>query len=277
LNIIRFLRPLYWKYPKLRPRLAGLYDILYPSKIQFQGWGLRTFRQVPWNDPYFSKIFNESYNEIYNNFELEKTMGLTKDNLITFKWRLWNISFAIKHVIEFTDNDNFEFVECGVAEGTSTYVSLREISSNEKIKNFKMHLYDAWSAMSNKKLLQNEVKRGKGYSDLDLKRTKKHLKDFTDNTVYHQGHIPNSFHESPESPKSINYLHIDLNSAKYTIDTLEFFYPRIQDRGIILLDDYGDLAFSDTKKAVDQFFYQKSGVFQKLATGQAIYFVKKKN
>ena len=72
-------------------------------------------------------------------------------------------------------------------------------------------------------------------------------------------------------------MHIDLNSGKYTIDTLEFFYPKIQDRGIILFDHYGDLAFTDTKKAVDVFFSQKSGVFQKLATGQAIYFISKKN
>ena len=131
-SIFEKLRKIYWKYPKLRPGIAGLYDILYPSKIQFQGWGLRTFRQVPWNDPYFSKTFNESYDEIYNNFELNNTIGLTKDSLITFKWRLWMISFAIKHVIEFTDNNTFEFVECGVAEGTSAYISLREISSNQK-------------------------------------------------------------------------------------------------------------------------------------------------
>lgn len=277
MRILKFFRPLYWKYPKLRPGIAGLCDILYPSKIQFQGWGLRTYRQVPWNDSYFSKIFNEAYDEIYNNFELNNTIGLTKDSLITFKWRLWMISFAIKHVIEFTDSKTFEFVECGVAEGTSSYISLREISSNKKIKNFKMHLYDAWSTMNKEKLLQNELKRGENYSTLDITRTKKHLKQFTDNTVYHQGHIPNSFYEAPESPKSINYLHIDLNSAKYTIDTLEFFYPRIQNRGLILFDDYGDMAFNDTKLVVDKFFSKKSGVLLKLATGQAIYFVNKIN
>ena len=32
------------------------------------------------------------------------------------------------------------------------------------------------------------------------------------------------------------------------------------------------LSFKDTKKAIDEFFVDKSGVLQKLPTGQAIYY-----
>jgi len=63
-----------------------------------------------------------------------------------------------------------------------------------------------------------------------------------------------------------------LNAAKYTLDTLEYFFPRITRGGVILFDDYGDTSYSDTKEIVDKFFSNKSGILMKLPTGQAIYY-----
>ena len=76
----------------------------------------------------------------------------------------------------------------------------------------------------------------------------------------------------PESPHSIVYLHIDLNSAKPTLAALNFFYPRLVKGGVILFDDYGWREYKDTKKVVDEFFSSKPGILLKLATGQAIYY-----
>ena len=92
------------------------------------------------------------------------------------------------------------------------------------------------------------------------------------NIIFHQGYIPNLFNTLPKSPENIIYLHIDLNSAKPTISTLEYFLPRLVPGGVILFDDYGWSPYFDTKNAIDEFFYDKSGTLLKLPTGQAIYF-----
>jgi len=42
--------------------------------------------------------------------------------------------------------------------------------------------------------------------------------------------------------------------------------------GIILFDDYGWAGYEDTKKAIDSYFSEKSGILMKLPTGQAIYY-----
>ena len=104
--------------------------------------------------------------------------------------------------------------------------------------------------------------------------TKRNLSEFSNNIVYHKGHIPNTLNSKPESPGTIFYLHIDLNSSKSTLATLEFFYPRLVPGSVILFDDYGWDQYEDTKNTVELFFNKKSGILMKLPTGQAIYFHK---
>ena len=89
--------------------------------------------------------------------------------------------------------------------------------------------------------------------------------------MYRVGHIPESL-ISDEAPKSIVYMHIDLNSAKPTLSTLEFFFARLIKGGTVLFDDYGQEEYKDTKKVIDKFFSDKPGMLLKLPTSQAIYF-----
>ena len=137
-----------------------------------------------------------------------------------------------------------------------------------------MHLYDAWEDMKGEGLLESESWHVNLYKKLDIDVTKKNLREFSNNIVYHKGHIPDSLNNKPESPKSIFYLHIDLNSSKPTLAALEFFYPRLVSGGVILFDDYGWDQYEDTKNTIELFFEKKSGILMKLPTGQAIYFHK---
>ena len=84
--------------------------------------------------------------------------------------------------------------------------------------------------------------------------------------------IPNILKDIPEN-KKIKFLHIDLNSSKPTLGALEFFYSRLVKGGTIVFDDYAHSGYEDTKKVIDRFFYKKTGLLQKLPTGQAIYYM----
>ena len=126
-------------------------------------------------------------------------------------------------------------------------------------------------AMRENELLETEMDHVGNYSELDLNTTKKNLKEFEDNLIYHVGYIPESL-VSEETSKSIVYIHIDLNSAKPTLAVLEFFFPKLVNGGVILFDDYGQEEYKETKNVIDKFFSEKPGLLLKLPTSQAIYF-----
>ena len=74
----------------------------------------------------------------------------------------------------------------------------------------------------------------------------------------------------------MSWLHIDLNSSKPTLDSLEYFYPKLEKNGIILFDDYSWNGYEKTREIIEIFLEDKEGEFLHLPTGQA-FFVKKTN
>jgi O-methyltransferase len=134
-----------------------------------------------------------------------------------------------------------------------------------------MHLYDSWGVMKKEYLFENESSCAGLHENLDIETTKRNLNEFKNNVIYHKGYIPDSF-DSTDTHTNIIYLHIDLNSAKSTLETLDFFYPKIARGGVILFDDYGHKGFESTKKVVDKFFSDKPGIHLKFPTGQSIFF-----
>lgn len=235
---------------------------------------MRTIRELPWNDKYDWDIFRKASTDIKEIFEFNKnSTGQDRNNIDTFLWRHWIVAYSIRHAIEFVEDNSFNFVECGVADGVTAFFALREIQAQKKVgAKYFMHLYDSWKEMNQEGLTQNELPRAAKFANLNLDRTKRNLAEFKDHIIYHQGYIPEIFNALPPSPNSIIYLHVDLNAAKYTLDTLEYFFPRLMRGGVILFDDYGDTSYKDTKEVIDKFFSTKPGVLMKLPTGQAIYY-----
>lgn len=272
-KILNFGKMLYHKFPILKPYMGFVYQH-FIIKPKFSGWGMTTQHQLPWINEYDDECFRKSCDDIKHNFEFTyNTADISRGNIDTLRWRHWIVSYSVRHAIEFTQTSTYNFVECGVGDGVTAFFALREINKNKKTsKNFTFHLYDSWSEMKQESLLKKELLNVGRYSNLDIKLTEKNLKEFEKNIVFHQGYIPKTFSIPPESPNQIIYLHIDLNSAIPTKETLEFFFPKLIKGGIILFDDYGWDGYEDTKQIIDEFFSKKSGMILKLPTGQAIYF-----
>ncbi len=260
---------LYQKCPFLRPYLRLLKETLF-LKARFSGLGMVTEHELPWVDEFNGEIFRKASEDIKKKFQF-KSGNQDITNIDELLWRHWNVSTATRYAINFSNPIEYNFVECGVGDGVTALFTLREISGQQKIGKFRMHLYDAWNIMRKEQLLESELADVHDYGDLDINTTRKNLSEFENYLVFHQGYIPESFKTSPEAPNSILYLHIDLNSAKATLNSLEFFFPRLVSGGVILFDDYGWIGFNDTKKIVDEFFHNKAGILMKLPTGQAMY------
>ena len=270
-RFIKFGTFLIEKFPSLAPYAQNFYRKKMLG-TKFFGWGMKTEHELPWNDEFMGEVFRKTCEDI-KLFNLTKSLKINKNTLNELKWRHWIVSSATLHALKFAKDDDYNFVECGVGDGITSFFTMREVTNfKSRNKEFSMHLYDAWAPMKKDFLLSSELGSQGKYVDLDFERTKNNLIQFKKRIVFHRGYIPEIFKEPPASPDSIRYLHIDLNSSKPTIDALRFFLPRLAKGGIILFDDYGWAQYFDTKKAIDEFFFNKPGLLLKFPTGQAIYY-----
>src|SRR5260370_10387853 len=121
---------------------------------------------------------------------------------------------------------------------------------------FHAYLYDAWTSMEQKRLLESERHHAGDYHYLTVDQTKANLTDFSGDTTFNQGFIPHSF-ATANNPSDLCWLHIDLNSALATFDALPFLYDKLLSGGVVLFDDYAHRGYEDTKQTVDRFFGEK--------------------
>lgn len=54
-----------------------------------------------------------------------------------------------------------------------------------------------------------------------------------------------------------------------TLESLEFFYPRVHRQGMIICDDYGSGNYLGARAAMDEFFADKEEGIVELPQGQA--------
>ena len=279
MGLVNFVTNIYLKYPALRPYLLFVKRIILPLKPTYSGGGMTTIFELPWmnNDSEMTKNFLQANEYVKKNFIFSGTLshGLDKNNYNDTYWVDWTIAFAAKYTITFSKNNNLNFVECGVADGNTVFHALSQLKSKPQVlSQTKMWLYDSWNSMQLKHLNSTEKQYEGRYSDLDTNVCKNNLKLFKDMIIYNQGYVPEVF-ESTSSyhPESVNYLHIDLNSAAPTLAALEFFYPKMQERGIIIFDDYGAKNYSVLRNEIDKFLSTKSGILLEIPTGRAIFFM----
>jgi hypothetical protein len=103
-----------------------------------------------------------------------------------------------------------------------------------------------------------EMARDKvGYSDFSLEQVESKIRSFRiDNITL----VPGYFHESFKTlPPEIrfSFVHLDVNLYESYREGLEFFYPRLDSSGIILLDEYNDPPWPGCNKAADEFLAGK--------------------
>ena len=101
--------------------------------------------QLPWINEFDDECFRKACIDIKKKFKFTyNTADISEGNIDTLRWRHWIVSYSTRHAIQFTDCSKYNFVECGVGDGVTTFFSLKEIKNNNKTsENFTMHLYDS--------------------------------------------------------------------------------------------------------------------------------------
>jgi hypothetical protein len=92
------------------------------------------------------------------------------------------------------------------------------------------------------------------------------LKEF-DFVKFYKGWIPARFEDVKDL--QFAFVHIDVDLYQPTLDSVQFFYYRMNKGAVMICDDYGFVTCPGARQAMDDFFMNKPEKLVMLTTGQA--------
>jgi len=179
--------------------------------------------------------------------------------------------FVLREFARYTKNIPGCMAECGCYQGASAYFMAKE---NPDIP---LHLFDSFEGLSEPTEMDGPRAKDhhhweKGDLTASEKQARETLRDFN-KVVFHKGWIPDRF---PEVAKDhFRLVHIDVDLYQPTRDALEFFYPRMNSNGVIILDDYGFTTCPGALKACKEFISDKPEYILHLPTGQGVIIIER--
>lgn len=179
--------------------------------------------------------------------------------------RMYALYNAVKYVIQ--NNIEGDFVECGVWRGGSSMMIALTLKSMN-ISDRQLFLYDTYEGMSEP--TENDIDFRGGNADSLLKQNVQDkensvwcLADLQDvqnnmklteyplnNIKFVQGKVEDTIPQTIS--ESIALLRLDTDWYESTAHELKYLYPKLQNRGVLIIDDYGH--WEGCRKAVDEYF-----------------------
>jgi len=176
-------------------------------------------------------------------------------------WHSLDRKYTLNEMLKLVSHLEGDIAECGAYKGFSAHMMCRGVQGSEA----QVHLFDSFEGLSEPDVLDGDYWQ-EGSLKVSEAQLHKTLAGFDNYRVY-RGWIPERFNEVAE--RTFRFVHIDVDLYRPTLDSLSFFYPRLQASGIILLDDYGFASCPGAKKAADELFAGKPEQIAMLPTGQA--------
>lgn len=153
-----------------------------------------------------------------------------------------------------------DFVEGGCYKGTSVRIVCETVDFAQVGKRYFLYdLFDHDPTMPHhampehsKQLAQSVVDR---FADMP-------------NVVVTQGKIPDVLEQV--APEKIAFMHLDMNNAPAEVSALEVLFERMVPGALLVLDDYGWIAYRGQKLAEDSWFAARGYHVLELPTGQGL-------
>ncbi len=141
-------------------------------------------------------------------------------------------------------------------KGGSSYRLATIIADSQK----KLHIFDSFEGgLSDKTSQDANARINMSEQQIEHERqifssTEKEVRDNLSSfsfVEYHSGWIPERFPDV--SQEQFCFVHVDVDLYEPTRDSLQFFWERLVDGGVIVIDDYGYTQFPGARKAVNNF------------------------
>jgi glycosyltransferase involved in cell wall biosynthesis len=153
-----------------------------------------------------------------------------------------------------------DFVECGSYQGYSMAVMLRFLAGLPDRQCFLYDLFDPSGGAG-------EGKRLPAHAPELFEQVRARFRAWP-NVRVTRGKVPDVLAEG--APRSIAFLHVDMNNPQAERGALEVLFERISPGGMVVFDDYGWAGYRDQKLAVDEFMRDRGHAVLELPTGQGL-------
>ena len=172
--------------------------------------------------------------------------------------RRW-ILYQFLRIVEAVPGDT---AECGVYHGASSYLicSFTHQSRNYRRTHF---MFDSFEGLSAPSSLDGDHWRA-GALAWELDDVKRRLAKFQ-NLSWHKGWIPERFVDVED--RDFAFVHIDVDLYQPTLDSINFFYDRMNSGGVIICDDYGFTSCPGATLAIDEYLSDKAEKMIPLSCG----------
>lgn len=173
--------------------------------------------------------------------------------------RHWMLKQLMKQVSNLSGNT----AECGVFKGASSYLICEANQANGGRRLH--HMFDSFVGLSKPSAVDGDAWL-EGDLACSLESVRNNLCEFdNEEMAFHAGWIPERFCDVND--QQFSFVHIDVDLYQPTMDSLIFFYPRMQPGGIILVDDYGFTTCPGATAACDEYIQGKPEPIIGLPTG----------
>ena len=167
-------------------------------------------------------------------------------------------NYTLYSSVKSTSHLRGNIAEVGVYKGGTAKL----ISEVKGTKN--LYLCDTFEGLPETKDKDQFVQKG-WLHDTSVESVKEYLKSY-ENINFLKGIFPHT--SEPIIDKEFSFVHLDTNLYQSTLDSLEFFWPRMVTGGRIVSHDYNTTSMPGVKKAFLEFFADQKEKLIEIADSQ---------
>ena len=170
--------------------------------------------------------------------------------------------WMVRELMRLTEDVPGDTAECGVYEGAGSFLICEMNAANKRHRRHH-HIFNSFEGLSRPAVIDGEFWRMGDMARVE-DVVRRNLAAF-DTFTFYKGWIPERFADVAD--RRFSFVHIDVDLHEPTRTSLEFFYERMSDRGIIICDDYGFTNCPGATRAVHDFLHEKPEKMLALADG----------
>ena len=168
-----------------------------------------------------------------------------------------------------------DFVECGVNAGFMSSSIMYDLNWDKLNKTF--YLLDTFKGLEPSQASSEEIEDGiiqkndtlmdNGFYVSSSDKVRMNFAEW-ENIKIIEGTIPDTLNQV--NAELVSFLHIDLNCALPEIASIKYFWDKLINGAVILLDDYAYNGYEHQKHSMDEFANEKGIPIVSLPTGQGL-------